>query len=98
VAAAWGWQRLVGGGGPGVAAAWSGGDLEAAAPWSGGGGLEWRRPVATTDGCGRWRLPGGAGARVSGSEKKISCSDYHVRGEGLQWNWMPLLIGEGLHL
>jgi hypothetical protein len=30
-------------------------------------------------------------ARVSGSGKKNSVSDYHVSGEGLPRNWMILL-------
>jgi hypothetical protein len=31
-------------------------------------------------------------------EPAFSVSNVLVRGDGLLYNWMPLLIGEGLHL
>jgi hypothetical protein len=69
-----------------VAAAWRGFSGEAAA-WGGGLGAAARR-----------RRPGEVAELGLAEAKKISGSDYHVRGDGLQRNWMPLLIGEGLHL
>jgi hypothetical protein len=84
--------RRLGGGGPGwrrpgEAAALGGGGLERVF-WRGGGlGAAARR-----------RRPGEVAELGLAEAKKISGSDYHVRGDGLQRNWMPLLIGEGLHL
>jgi hypothetical protein len=56
----------------------------------------WRRlwRAAASEGGGQERL---AIPRVSAAGKK-SGSNYHVSGEGLPWNWMLLLTGEGLHL
>jgi hypothetical protein len=34
---------------------------------------------------------------VSATKKK-SCSDYHVSGEGLPQNWMPVLMCGGVHI
>jgi hypothetical protein len=79
-----------------------GGGLERGGGCLGGDGPE-RRPKVAAACCGGG-LRGGyqgaaARARVSVAEaKKKSGSDYHVRGDGLLYNWMPLLIDEGLYL
>jgi hypothetical protein len=87
---------------PWVAAAW--GRL------AGGGGLEWRLPggggpgVAAALGGGgpERRRPEGGGLEAPelglAEAKKLSGSDYHVRGDGLQWNWMPVLLNGGYNI
>jgi hypothetical protein len=87
-----------------VAAALSGGGLERRRP--GGGCPGWRRPggAAAWRGSGleRRRLWGGcqeaAELGLAEAKKEISDSDYHVRGDGLQWNWMSVLLNGGYNI
>jgi hypothetical protein len=45
-----------------------------------------------------WR-PGGVWQPLRlAQRKKKSCSDYHVNGEGLPQNWMPVLMCGGVHI
>jgi hypothetical protein len=73
---------------PGVAAAWRGGGLERRLPGGGGPGVV----AAWRGGCQGEPELGLAEA------KKISGSDYHARGDGLQRNWMPVLLNWGYNI